>query len=97
MSEKPFILISNDDGIYSDGIKALAQVGAEFGDVIVIAPDRQQSAVGHAITLETPLRAQNMMVHGSFDGFAINGTPADCVKLAHDQLLNRKPDLVLSV
>ena len=96
MSEKPFILISNDDGIYSNGIKALAQVGAEFGDVIVIAPDRQQSAVGHAITLETPLRAQKMMVHGSFDGFAINGTPADCVKLAHDQLLNRKPDLVLS-
>jgi len=93
---KPYILISNDDGIYSNGIKALAEVAAEFGDVVLVAPDRQQSAVGHAITLETPLRAQKMKVNGSFEGFAINGTPADSVKLAHDQLLDRKPDLVLS-
>lgn len=96
MSAKPYILISNDDGIYSNGIKALAEVAAEFGDVVVIAPDRQQSAVGHAITLETPLRAQKMKVNGHFEGYAINGTPADSVKLAHDQLLDRKPDLVLS-
>ncbi len=96
MSKKPYILISNDDGIYSKGIKALAKVAAEFGDVVVVAPDRQQSAVGHAITLETPLRAQKMKVNGEFEGFAINGTPADSVKLAHDQLLDRMPDLVLS-
>jgi 5'-nucleotidase len=96
MSTKPYILISNDDGIYSIGIKALAEVASEFGDVVVVAPDRQQSAVGHAITLETPLRAQKMKVNGHIQGFAINGTPADSVKLAHDQLLDRKPDLVLS-
>ncbi|HCD52430.1 MAG TPA: 5'/3'-nucleotidase SurE [Balneolaceae bacterium] len=96
-SEKPFILVSNDDGIYSNGIKALAEVAAEFGEVMIVAPDRQQSAVGHAVTIETPLRANATKVAGKFDGLAVNGTPADCVKLAHDQLLKgRKPDLVLS-
>ena len=93
---KPYILVSNDDGIYSNGIKALAEVAAEFGDVVIVAPDRQQSAVGHAVTLEQPLRAQTMKAAGNFEGFAVNGTPADSVKLAHDQLLDRKPDLVLS-
>ncbi len=96
MSTKPYILVSNDDGIFSNGIKALVEVASEFGDVVVVAPDRQQSAVGHAITLESPLRAQKMEVNGQFEGFAINGTPADCVKLAHNQLLQRAPDLVLS-
>lgn len=98
MSEKkrPSILVSNDDGIYSNGIKALAEVASEFGDVYIVAPDRQQSAVGHAITLEIPLRAQPIVVDGKYKGQAINGTPADCVKLAHDQLMEIKPDLVLS-
>ena len=95
-AKKPLILVSNDDGIYSKGIKALAEVASEFGEVIIVAPDRQQSAVGHAITLETPLRVQKLTVAGIFDGLAINGTPADSVKLAHDQLLGIKPDLVLS-
>lgn len=95
-TKKPLILVSNDDGIYSKGIKALAEVASEFGDVHIVAPDRQQSAVGHAITLETPLRAQSITVAGKYEGQAINGTPADCVKLAHDQLMERKPDLVLS-
>ncbi|RNC79944.1 MAG: 5'/3'-nucleotidase SurE [Balneola sp.] len=95
-NKKPLILVSNDDGIYSKGIKALAEVASEFGDVIIVAPDRQQSAVGHAITIELPLRAQEIEVASKFKGQAINGTPADCVKLAHDQLLDIKPDLVLS-
>ncbi|MEQ9310086.1 MAG: 5'/3'-nucleotidase SurE [Balneolaceae bacterium] len=95
-SEGLLILVSNDDGIYSNGIKALAEVASEFGEVIVVAPDRQQSAVGHAITIELPLRAQKVKVANKFNGFAINGTPADCVKLAHDQLLDVKPDLILS-
>lgn len=95
-SPRPYILVSNDDGIHSNGIKALADVAAEFGEVIIVAPDRQQSAVGHAVTLEYPLRAQKMIVAGKFEGIAINGTPADSVKLAHDKLLERKPDLVLS-
>jgi 5'-nucleotidase len=95
-SKKPLILVSNDDGIYSNGIKALAKVASEFGEVVIVAPDRQQSAVGHAITIETPLRAQKVKIADQFNGFAINGTPADCVKLAHDKLLEIKPDLVLS-
>ena len=98
MSEhlKPLILVCNDDGIFSPGIKALAEVADEFGDVEIIAPDRQQSAVGHSITIQTPLRARAFRVDDRFNGQAVNGTPADSVKLAHNQLLNRKPDLVVS-
>lgn len=95
-SSKPLILVCNDDGIFSPGIKALAEVASEFGEVVVVAPDRQQSAVGHAITMSVPLRANEMTVAKKYKGFAVNGTPADCVKLAHGNLLHRKPDLVLS-
>jgi 5'-nucleotidase len=95
-SSKPLILVCNDDGIFSPGIKALAEVASEFGEVVVVAPDRQQSAVGHAITMSVPLRANEMTVAKKYKGFAVNGTPADCVKLAHGNLLDRKPDLVLS-
>ncbi len=94
--KKPLILVCNDDGIFSPGIKALAQVAEEFGDVALVAPDRQQSAVGHAITISVPLRAHEMTIKKKYKGFAVNGTPADCVKLAHGNLLDRKPDLVLS-
>src|SRR5690625_3999890 len=94
--EKPLILVCNDDGIFSPGIKALAEVAAEFGEVEIIAPDRQQSAVGHAITVRTPLRSRAFQVDGRFNGQAVSGTPADSVKLAHDRLLSRKPDLVVS-
>lgn len=94
--KKPLILVSNDDGIFSNGIRALAEVSASFGDVVVVAPDRQQSAVGHAITVSTPLRAQKTLVAERFPGYAVNGTPADCIKLAHNQLLEKKPDLVVS-
>ncbi len=94
--KKPLILVCNDDGIFSPGIKALAEVAEEFGDVVIVAPDRQQSAVGHAITMSVPLRANEMTVANKYKGFAVNGTPADCVKLAHGNLLERKPDLVLS-
>src|SRR5690625_4049400 len=88
--EKPLILVCNDDGIFSPGIKALAEVAAEFGEVEIIAPDRQQSAVGHAITVRTPLRSRAFQVDGRFNGQAVSGTPADSVKLAHDRLLSRK-------
>jgi len=93
---RPLILVSNDDGIFSNGIKALAEAAAEFGDIEVVAPDRQQSAVGHAITVTTPLRARPFQLDNRFSGRAVNGTPADCIKLAHDKLLDRKPDLVVS-
>lgn len=96
MSDKPLILVSNDDGIFSPGIKALAEVADEFGDVYIVAPDRQQSAVGHAITIQVPLRSNHFTVSDQFEGHAVNGTPADCIKLAHGQLMDRKPDLVIS-
>jgi 5'-nucleotidase len=94
--DKPVILICNDDGIFSPGIRALAEVADEFGDVQIIAPDRQQSAVGHAVTVSTPLRSRSFQIDGRFSGQAVTGTPADSVKLAHDQLMKRKPDLVVS-
>ncbi len=97
MSEiKPLILVCNDDGFFSPGIKALAKVASEFGEVVIVAPDRQQSAVGHAITMSVPLRANELTIAKKYKGFAVNGTPADCVKLAHGNLLERKPDLILS-
>lgn len=95
-TETPLILICNDDGIFAPGIRALANVADEFGDVEIIAPDRQQSAVGHAVTVSTPLRSRAFQIDNRFSGQAVSGTPADSIKLAHDQLLNRKPDLVVS-
>jgi len=95
-SEDPVILVCNDDGIFSPGIQALAEVADEFGEVHIIAPDREQSAVGHAVTVDTPLRSRSFQVDGRFNGQAVTGTPADSVKLAHDQLMKRKPDLVVS-
>lgn len=96
MSSRKTILICNDDGFFSHGIQCLAEVAAEFADIVVIAPDRQQSAVGHAITIQTPLRANKVKMPNGMDAIAVTGTPADCVKLAHDKLLTNKPDLVLS-
>lgn len=95
-TNKRLILICNDDGYYSPGIQALAEVASTYADIQIIAPDRQQSAVGHAITISTPLRANKVKMLNGMDAIAVNGTPADCVKLAHDKLMDRKPDLVLS-
>jgi 5'-nucleotidase len=94
--ENPLILVCNDDGIFSAGILALAEVAAGFGQVEIIAPDRQQSAVGHAVTMDTPLRSRPFRLDDRFNGQAVTGTPADSVKLGHDQLLERPPDLVVS-
>lgn len=98
MSEtnRPLILICNDDGFYSPGIQKLTEVALRFGEVRVIAPDRQQSAVGHSITISKPLRANKVKMPSGMDATAVNGTPADCIKLAHDKLMDRRPDLVLS-
>ncbi len=90
------ILVTNDDGIDSPGILALVKAMREVGDVIVVAPDRQQSAVGHALTVSSPLRATPFHRDGEMFGWAINGTPADCVKLAVSTLLEHRPDIVVS-
>ena len=74
------ILISNDDGIYSPGILALAKVASRFGDVRIVAPDVEQSSMSHAITSSRPLRYKRVRL-GDFDAYRVNGTPADCVAL----------------
>lgn len=90
------ILVSNDDGIDAPGIEALVKELRKIGSVTVVAPDRQQSAVGHAITMNYPLRVKEFKKNGVFFGYAVEGTPADCVKLAVKALLKRKPDLLIS-
>jgi 5'-nucleotidase len=90
------ILVSNDDGIDAPGIYALVQELKRIGSVTVVAPDKQQSAVGHAITMNFPLRAKEFKKNGVLFGYAVEGTPADSVKLAVKALLKQKPDLVVS-
>ena len=94
--EEPLILVCNDDGIFAPGIKALAETAQKYGEAVIVAPDSQQSAVGHAITVALPLRSRPFKIDDEFHGQAVTGTPADCVKLAHDKLLPRKADLVVS-
>jgi 5'-nucleotidase len=74
------ILIANDDGVYSPGIAALAEVAAQFGEVRIVAPDVEQSSMGHAITHSRPLNYKRTYI-GNFDAYRVNGTPADCVAL----------------
>ena len=95
-SRRLHILISNDDGIDAPGIYALVQEIRKIAEVTVVAPDRQQSAVGHAITMNYPLRAVPFQKNGVLFGFAVDGTPADAVKLGIKFLVERRPDLVIS-
>ncbi len=90
------VLLTNDDGIYAEGLWALHRCFADRHRVFVIAPDRERSAIGHAITLHQPLRANRVSVNGGFGGYAVNGTPADCVKLAVSEILPARPDIVVS-
>ena len=91
------ILLTNDDGIYAPGLRALRQELLSLGRVSVVAPATEQSAVGHSITLLTPLIVQPVQdVDGSLLGWAVEGKPADCVKLALVELLDETPDLIVS-
>ncbi len=96
MEKKHLILITNDDGIYAPGILKLKEALLDLGEVFVVAPLVEKSAVGHAITLSDPLRVIEVERDGNFFGYAVNGTPADCVKLGGRCLLPRKPDIVVS-
>ena len=90
-------LVSNDDGIQSEGILQLAASLMPFGEVVVAAPDMERSATGHAITMSRPLRVRKVKLPGlSVEAYAIDGTPADCVKLGIDELLEGKPDYVFT-
>ncbi len=97
-NQKPLILVANDDGITSNGIKALVEVASQIGEVVVVAPDSAQSGMGHAITLEHPLRVYKNNVFGpDIEAYQCSGTPADCVKFGkHFILKGRKIDLVIS-
>jgi 5'-nucleotidase len=90
------ILISNDDGIHAPGIHALYDALKDLGDVDVVAPDAERSAVGHAITLSDPIKTRTVERDGKYFGRAVAGTPADCVKLAVFAFMEKKPDLVVS-
>lgn len=99
LNQRPLILICNDDGINAPGIAALAAAMDALGDIYVVAPATEQSAVGHAITVRDPVRAYPWafpVPSGQVPAYAVAGTPADCVKLAVNQLLPRRPDLVVS-
>ncbi len=96
MTKKPRILVTNDDGIYSRGILALYTAMQQLGDVYVVAPDSEKSAVGHAITLSDPLRVITVERQGEHFGWGVNGTPADCVKIGVKAILEFKPDLIVS-
>ena len=88
------ILISNDDGIYSPGLAALAAVASTFGEVRIVAPDVEQSSMGHAITHSRPLSVRPTQKLHPYEAYRVNGTPADCVALG--AFLGTKVDLVLS-
>jgi 5'-nucleotidase len=95
-SKKPLILVTNDDGITSRGIKALVEVAKNFGDVCVIAPDKPQSGMGHAITVHAGIMVIPQAFPGTKAAFGCTGTPADCVKLGKYHILQEKPDICLS-
>ena len=90
------ILLTNDDGIYAEGIYALYKELLKVGDVTVVAPDSERSSVGHGITLSHPIWFKKIRRKNKFFGYGISGTPADCVKFAVSVILKRKPDLVVS-
>ncbi len=92
MNSKPILLVTNDDGIHSKGILVLAKALQEVGEVFVVAPDREESAIAHSLTLHRPLRVEK--IKKNF--YAVDGTPADCVHLGVNVLLPKRPDLIIS-
>ena len=97
MSKKPLILVTNDDGISAPGIRALIDVMTEIGDLVVVAPDSPQSAMGHAITINSTLHLNRVSAPNALvTEYSCSGTPVDSVKLAVNEILKRKPDLCVS-
>ncbi|MDQ3048144.1 MAG: 5'/3'-nucleotidase SurE [Bacteroidota bacterium] len=94
--KRPLILITNDDGVTAPGIAALVEVMKTIGDIMVIAPDKPQSGMGHAITINSTIRINKVNVYGVMEEYSCSGTPVDCVKIAMNKLLKRKPDLCVS-
>jgi 5'-nucleotidase len=98
MAEKkrPVILVTNDDGVTAPGIQNLVEAVKDLGKVVVVAPDKPQSGMGHAITIGVPLRLHKVNYFGDIEAYQCTGTPVDCVKLAVDKVLHSKPDICIS-
>lgn len=96
MSDRPYILVTNDDGIHAKGLHELIEVMRLFGDLAVIAPEVAMSGMSNAITADRPLRAVKLSEEPGMTVFKCNGTPVDCVKLGFNHLLDRTPDYVVS-
>ncbi|XCF07078.1 5'/3'-nucleotidase SurE [Tamlana crocina] len=97
MIKKPLILVTNDDGISAPGVRTLISIMNTIGDVVVVAPDSAQSGMGHAITLNSTLFAEEIHLDdGPQKEYSCSGTPADCVKIAIREILGRTPDLCVS-
>ncbi|MGV3631092.1 MAG: 5'/3'-nucleotidase SurE [Bacteroidota bacterium] len=94
--KKPLIFVTNDDGIFSKGIRTLVEAAKPYGRVVVIAPDKPQSGMGHAITINNVLRMAKSDIFDGVESYTCTGTPVDCVKLGIYELMKRKPDLLLS-
>ncbi len=94
--KKPLILVTNDDGVMAPGIRHLVKYMMELGEVVVVAPDKPQSGMGHAVTITNPIRLEKITVNDDHDEYSCSGTPVDCVKLAVNRVLKRKPDLLVS-
>lgn len=96
MTKKPLILITNDDGITAPGIAHLVSLAKKLGNVFVVAPDKPQSGMGHAITINSTIRVNATRHYLKSHEFSCSGTPVDCVKMAINKLMPRRPDLILS-
>jgi 5'-nucleotidase len=94
--KEPVILVTNDDGITAPGIKNLIEAVKGLGKIVVVAPDKAQSGMGHAITIGTPLRLHKVDFFDGIESYQCSGTPVDCVKLAVDKVLHQKPDICIS-
>jgi 5'-nucleotidase len=95
--KRPLILVTNDDGITAPGLRALISVMMQLGEVVVVAPDKPQSAMGHAITINSTLYIDKVRIQDlPITEYSCSGTPADCVKMAVSEILKQKPDLCVS-
>jgi 5'-nucleotidase len=94
--KKPKILITNDDGINAPGLRYLISVMRQLGDLIIIAPDKPQSGMAHAVTIQTPLRIHEIANEPGYQEYSCNGTPVDCVKLGQKVIMKCNPDLIVS-
>src|ERR1051325_11737389 len=93
---EPVILVTNDDGINAPGIRNLVEAVRGLGKIVVVAPDKPQSGMGHAITIGIPLRLHRVHLFDDIESYQCTGTPVDCVKLAVDKVLHQKPDICIS-